>query len=119
MSLFSSKSLDQLLLFFLVDCYGWNGMGDQAIELYRKMPEELIDEVTHVRVLNACSQSGLVDEARSIFQNIQIKTERIYSTMVYEKNLSLSSNNRNRFLLINISRSIVLVVHPFMKKQKN
>jgi pentatricopeptide repeat protein len=57
-------------------------MGLQAIELYRKMPSELIDEVTYICVLNACSHSGLIDEARSIFRNIEIKTEKIYGTMV-------------------------------------
>jgi pentatricopeptide repeat protein len=60
-------------------------MGIQAIEVFRQMPKEFIDEVTYVCVLNACSHSGLVDEARSIFRNIQTKTEKIYGTMVYEK----------------------------------
>ncbi len=60
-------------------------MGLQAIELYHQMPSELINEVTYICVLNACSHSGLIDEARSIFRNIQTKTEKIYSTMVYEK----------------------------------
>jgi pentatricopeptide repeat protein len=60
-------------------------MGLQAIELYRQMPLELINEVTYICVLNACSHSGLIDEARSIFRNIQTQTEKIYGTMVYEK----------------------------------
>jgi pentatricopeptide repeat protein len=59
-------------------------MGSQAIELYRQMPENLINEATHICILNACSHSGYVNEARSIFKNIQIKTERIYTTMVYQ-----------------------------------
>ncbi len=57
-------------------------MGNQAIELFRQMPSELINEVTYVCVLNGCSHSGLVDEARSIFKNIQTKTEYTYVTMV-------------------------------------
>jgi pentatricopeptide repeat protein len=57
-------------------------MGLQAIELYRKMPSELIDEVTYICVLNACSHSGLIDEARSIFRNIETKTDQIYGAMV-------------------------------------
>jgi len=60
-------------------------MGIQAIELYHKMPKELINEVTHICVLNACSHSGLVSEARLIFKNIEIKSEKIYGTMVYKK----------------------------------
>lgn len=74
-----STSVDVCML---VNCYGLNGIGVQAIELYRQMSKELIDEVTYVCVLNACSHSELVDEARSIFQNIQIKTGTIYCTMV-------------------------------------
>ena len=58
-------------------------MSIQAIEVYRQMPLELINEVTNICILNACSHAGLVDEARSIFKNIQVKTDRIYSTMVY------------------------------------
>jgi hypothetical protein len=57
-------------------------MGHQAIELYHQMSNELIDEVAHICVLNACSHSGLVKEARLIFQKISMKTQRIYGTMV-------------------------------------
>ena len=73
--------------FFLkiVNCYGLNGMGAQAIEVFRRMPQELTDEVTYICILNACSHSGLVDEARLIFENVPIKTEYINSTMVWEK----------------------------------
>ena len=71
-------------LFFddLVNSYGLNGMGTKAIELYYQMPQHLINERTSICVLNACSHSGLVHQARSIFSNIPIKTERIYTTMV-------------------------------------
>jgi pentatricopeptide repeat protein len=57
-------------------------MGIHAIELYYQMPAVFIHEATDVCVLNACSHSGLVDEARSIFKNIQIKTEKISTAMV-------------------------------------
>ena len=70
---------------FLVNCYGLNGRGTEALELYRQMPQDLINEVTNVCVLNACSHAGLVDEARSIFQNIENKTESIFGVMVYER----------------------------------
>ncbi|CAF1222236.1 unnamed protein product [Adineta steineri] len=66
----------------IIHCYGLNGMGTQAIELYYKMPKEFRDEGIYISVLNACSHSGLVQEARSIFQSIQKKTEKIYSTMI-------------------------------------
>jgi len=71
-------------LFFcdLVNSYGLNGMGMKAIELYNQIFEESINEGTHVCVLNACSHSGLVHQARSIFSSIQMKTVKIYTTMV-------------------------------------
>ncbi|CAF3621920.1 unnamed protein product [Rotaria sordida] len=47
----------------IFNCYDLNEMDIQAIKLYREMPSELINEVTHICVLNACSHSGLVDEA--------------------------------------------------------
>jgi len=46
------------------------------------MPKELILEETYVCVINACSHSGLVDEACAIFSNINNKTEQICTTMV-------------------------------------
>ena len=60
-------------------------MGTEAIELYRRVPLEMINESAHVSVLNACSHSGLVHEAYSIFRNIQPKTVKIYTSMVYKK----------------------------------
>jgi len=60
-------------------------MGIEAIELYRQISPELINEITHICILNACSHSGLVHEARSIFKDIQIKTATIFTTMVYQR----------------------------------
>lgn len=57
-------------------------MGSQAIDLYRQMPQNLRDEITHVCVLNACSHSGLVDQAKRIFNQIDEKSEIIITTMV-------------------------------------
>ena len=57
-------------------------MGSNAVELYHRMPLEMIVEKTYVCVLNACSHSGLVDEARSIFSNIQMKNKWVYTSMV-------------------------------------
>ncbi|CAF1464338.1 unnamed protein product [Rotaria sordida] len=66
----------------MINSYGLNGMGIQAVELYRQMSSEFMNESNYICVLNACSHSGLVDQARSIFSNIQIKTEKIYTTMI-------------------------------------
>ena len=57
-------------------------MGTEAIELYHQTPQQLINGSTYVCVLNACSHSGLVDQARSIFSKIPMKTDKIYTTMV-------------------------------------
>jgi hypothetical protein len=69
-------------MFFSVNAYGRNGMGSDAIAVYRQMPEKMRDAVSHICVLNACAHSGLVDEAQAIFNEIDVKSERIISTMV-------------------------------------
>ncbi|CAF5182228.1 unnamed protein product [Rotaria magnacalcarata] len=68
----------------IVNSYGLNGMGIEAVKRFDQMPRELINDLTYICVLNACSHSGLVDVARSIFNNIQPKTDMIYTTMVLE-----------------------------------
>ncbi|CAF3936002.1 unnamed protein product, partial [Rotaria magnacalcarata] len=73
---------DQIGYATMINCYGLNGMGTQAIELYRQISLELTNESVNVSVLNACSHSGLVDQARCIFRNIHMKSERIYTTMI-------------------------------------
>ena len=68
--------------FLTVNAYGLNGRGVRALELFHRMPSDFVRDVTHVCVLNACSHSGLVNEALSIFDGIVNKTEKIYTTMV-------------------------------------
>ncbi|CAF1314707.1 unnamed protein product, partial [Rotaria sordida] len=62
--------------------YGLNRMGLEAIDLYRKMPHHLCNEVTYVCVLNACSHSGLLNEAHSIFSEILQKNKQVITMMV-------------------------------------
>ena len=62
-------------------------MGSQALELYQQIPLKFIDEITYICILNACSQSAFVNEARSIFNNIQMKTEKIYVIMVNQNEI--------------------------------
>ncbi|CAF0981598.1 unnamed protein product [Adineta steineri] len=66
----------------MINSYGLNGMGSEAIELFNKMPSKLILEESYVCVLNACSHSRLVEQAQKIFSNIKNKTENICTTMV-------------------------------------
>ncbi|CAF5024309.1 unnamed protein product, partial [Rotaria sp. Silwood1] len=73
---------DQIGYTAMINCYGLNGMGIQAVELFRKMPKKFINDLTYVCVLNACSHSGLVNIARSIFNDIQNKTEIIFTTYI-------------------------------------
>ena len=84
MSSFSLVFIDRISsLCYLVNAYGLNGMGAEAVKHFHMMPSDLINEVTLICVLNACSHSGLVDQARSIFSKIPDKTEMIYATMVH------------------------------------
>jgi pentatricopeptide repeat protein len=61
-----------------------NGKGKEAIELFNKIPLEMIDNWIYVCVLNACSHSGLIEEGEKIFNMIPHKqrTEKIYTSMV-------------------------------------
>ena len=63
-------------LIFVVNAYGRNGMGVEAINAYRLMPVHMRDEVSHICVMNACSHAGLIDEARTIFNAIGQKRQR-------------------------------------------
>lgn len=68
--------------FFKVNAFARNGMGFEAVELYQEMPNNLRDEISHVCVLNACSHSGLLDQAKKIFNEVPIKTQKIFAVMV-------------------------------------
>lgn len=70
------------LLMNLVNAYGRNGRGLEAVNLYQQIPVKIRDPVIDVCVLNACSHAGLIDHAQSIFQQIQNKTEHIVGAMV-------------------------------------
>lgn len=66
----------------LVHAYGRNGMGTEAVTLYWTIPEPMRDAISHVCVLNACSHAGLVEQALQIYQQIDVKTDKIVTTMV-------------------------------------
>jgi pentatricopeptide repeat protein len=115
MSMFAGSFSNQyrsMLSLTLVNSYGLNGMGIDAVHLYHQMPEELFDEITHTCVLNACSHSGLVDQARTIFAKIPDKTDIISTTMVN------SSSDQCQSLSFPI-RSIALAVRHFSPKSDN
>ena len=68
----------------LVNAYGLNGKGEEAIELFNRIPLEMIDSWVYVCVLNACSHGGLIEEGERIFNMIPQKqrTDKIYASMV-------------------------------------
>ncbi|UJR29305.1 hypothetical protein I4U23_010519 [Adineta vaga] len=76
------SSIDRIGYTSMINTYGINGMGLKAVKLFDQVPQSLIGDSTYVSVLNACSHSGLVDKARSIFTNIEMKTEKNYITMI-------------------------------------
>ena len=57
-------------------------MGEQAVDLYNRIPAQMRNNVINLCALNACSHSGLVDAARLIFNDISPKSEMITTAMV-------------------------------------
>ena len=98
-SLVSPIGLFVTLSMCLVHSYGLNGLGQDAVQLFRRIPPEMISEKTYVCVLNACSHSGLVDEAREIFSKIPVKNKWNYTAMVKEFNTSKCSKRRFSLIL--------------------
>ena len=82
-----SKSFVWLIWFdliysLLVNAYGQNGMGSRAVDLYNEISPHMRNDIIDLCVLNACSHSGLVNEARTIFNAISTKTDKITTAMV-------------------------------------
>ncbi|CAF4332997.1 unnamed protein product [Rotaria magnacalcarata] len=67
----------------MINVYGLNGMGSEAIELFKHVPTNERDDISYICALNACSHSGLLAEARIIFNQVPTKTEKIITTMVF------------------------------------
>nr|KYP62587.1 hypothetical protein KK1_017127 [Cajanus cajan] len=61
----------------MIDAYGRNGQGREAVELFEKMREDggrvLPNLVTFLSVLSACNHSGLVEEGRKYFELLREK----------------------------------------------
>ncbi|CAJ2658104.1 unnamed protein product [Trifolium pratense] len=55
----------------MIDAYGRNGCGHEAVKLFQKMTEDssevLPNSVTFLSVLSACGHSGLVEEGKKCF----------------------------------------------------
>lgn len=57
-------------------------MGHEALDIYKRMPANMLNTVSYVCILNACSNAKLIEQARSIFNGIEQKTATIVTTMV-------------------------------------
>jgi pentatricopeptide repeat protein len=57
----------------LIAGYAQKGRGHEALDCFRRMQCERLspDDITFLCVLNACSQSGLVDEAEVLFRSMK------------------------------------------------
>lgn len=89
-------------------------MGSQALELFYRMPRKSIVNQTYVCILNACSHSGLVEEARKIFSSIQTRDKRIVTTMVNITRVIIQQDS-----LMLCFRSTVWAVPPIWAKHKS
>lgn len=56
----------------MIKGYGFDGLGKEAVQLFKKMQAEKIepDLVTYLAVLSACSRSGLIEESRECFTRL-------------------------------------------------
>ncbi|CAF1183546.1 unnamed protein product [Rotaria sp. Silwood1] len=83
-----------------INAYGLNGMGFEAVQLFQKVPTNILDACIYVCVLNACSHAGLINEARQIFEMIPFnqRVEQIYTTMVDTFNRSYLFDEAQKFI---------------------
>ncbi|CAF3020938.1 unnamed protein product [Rotaria socialis] len=81
--IFQSISQPEIISYnSMINVYARNGMGYEAIDLYNKIDENIRDKISHICVLNACSHSGLIDQAQMIFNKIEKKSVEIITTMI-------------------------------------
>ncbi|CAF1114381.1 unnamed protein product, partial [Didymodactylos carnosus] len=84
-NIFSSTSKRDIITYCaMINGYGVNGYGLEAVNLFYKMKDEakiIPDQQAYVCVLNACSHSGLVEKAKSLFQSLRNKDEKVYTAM--------------------------------------
>jgi pentatricopeptide repeat protein len=74
-------------------------MDIEAVQLFNLLSNKILNNWIYVCVLNACSHSGLVHQAKEIFEKIPIKkrTNQISTAMVKRKTNFSQINLINRF----------------------
>ncbi|KAK1550294.1 hypothetical protein Q3G72_016886 [Acer saccharum] len=65
----------------LISSYGLHGCGEEALQLFHEMQESGMepDSITVLAILSACNHTGLVEEGKSIFNNV-MKNKKIQLT---------------------------------------
>ncbi|CAM4847992.1 unnamed protein product [Rotaria magnacalcarata] len=81
----------------IINSYGLNGMSMQAVELFRKMPKEFIDESTYIDCL---SRAAIFDEAQQLIDQFEHHHMPVWS--MYMALLSGARNEKNANLSQNI-----------------
>ncbi|CAF2756006.1 unnamed protein product [Rotaria sp. Silwood2] len=83
-NVFKSVSNPKIITYTsMVNAFGLNGMDAEAIDLYRQIPTDERNEVSHICTSNACSHSALLHETQTIFNDIDSKTETIVTIMAF------------------------------------
>ncbi|XP_058102099.1 pentatricopeptide repeat-containing protein At3g16610-like [Magnolia sinica] len=61
----------------IIKGYGWNGNGNEAVDLFRLMKETGTrpNHITFVAILTACSHAGFVEEGRKAFKSMKEEYE--------------------------------------------
>jgi len=79
-----SKQLNTVTFNTMINGYGLNGRGRQALWYYNKMLELGFTRTqqTLVSVLNACSHCGLIDEAEEIFKTVNEMSPPIVNCII-------------------------------------
>ena len=103
-----------LMSHLVVNAYTRNGMGYEALGIYEKIPDNLHDSILYICILNACSHSGLVDQARNIFKKVPRKTDVVVTAMVCSFEILKEKN-----ILYGNFRLIVSVGWNYSMKHKN
>jgi pentatricopeptide repeat protein len=89
-------------------------MGIEAVQLFNQLPNEILGNCIYVCVLNACAHSGLVHQAKQIFEKIPIqeRTNQICTIMVRRKKTFLKQ-------ILFQFRSMFSVVQIVLMKHKH
>ena len=95
-------------MFFLVNAYGLNGMGLEAIDLYRQIRDYLHSEVSYICVLNACLILVFLIKLDRFSMKFRIKQRLrlLWFSLFFISSINLLSLPCNHFQILNASLSV-------------